>query len=421
MAQYWEDWSGSTLGGDPTGWTKRFSHTSTTYEVRTDASGPAGRALRITKGTAQRSLLSLDAVDADADRAKVKIRALVRIVTDESASASVSFSGVAARGAGSTASETLISGALGKGAGFALNTYSEARSLSYASGTLTATSSATGAYTQSALYWIGLDIDGTSVTVTTAAEATPGTIIRTATYTTGVTAAGWTGLFSFSGSTVTTFDVFCVAIATGESAAFYAEPGSGTEPIAFEGTVGAQSWVEDSAITPLGLSAYFTGDITPFSYAVTTGTLPAGLSLNGSTGVISGTPTTPASAVSIVVTATDDDTNTAATNAFDITITSAASVVKGVGVVLNARATVTPRTSVTGITARWWDSPTAAGAPLLKTDSASTDGSGVMTLDLDSVTSLSVAALGYLVAYKAGATPADDLHFAGRVAISDIA
>lgn len=94
-------------------------------------------------------------------------------------------------------------------------------------------------------------------------------------------------------------------------------------PVSFTGTVPAQSWDEDAAITPLDLSSYFTGDLTPFSYAVTTGTLPAGLSLNGSTGVISGTPTTPASAVSIVVTATDASSNTAVTNAFNITITEA--------------------------------------------------------------------------------------------------
>lgn len=95
------------------------------------------------------------------------------------------------------------------------------------------------------------------------------------------------------------------------------------EPVSFAGTVPAQSWVEDSAITPLDLSTYFSGDLTPFSYAVTTGTLPTGLSLNSSTGVISGTPTTPAAAVSIVVTATDDGSNPASTNAFNITITEA--------------------------------------------------------------------------------------------------
>lgn len=324
MAQYWEAWSGSSLGGDPTGWTKRFSHTTTTYEVREDAAGPAGRALRITKtGSAQRSLLSLDAVDSDADRAKVKIRALVRLVSDDSTSTAVTFSGIAGRGAGAASTESMLVSAVGKATGFTLNTWSQVRALSYSSGTLSTTLSDSPTFESGELYWLGLDLDGTSVTATIAAQATPETIIKTASRTTGVTAAGWVGLFSFSGATVTSFDVFCVAVATGETPAFYSEPSAGGAEVSFSGTVPAQSFVEDSAITPLNLATYFSGDLTPFSYAVTTGTLPAGLSLNSSTGVISGTPTTPASAVSIVVTATDDESNTAATNAFNITITEA--------------------------------------------------------------------------------------------------
>lgn len=194
-----------------------------------------------------------------------------------------------------------------------------------------------------------------------------------------------------------------------------------TNPVTFSGTVPAQSWVEGAAITPLNLSTYFSGDLTPFSYAVTSGTLPAGLSLNASTGVISGTPTTPTSAVNIVVTATDSGSNAASTNSFSVTITAAAVAVRGAEVVLHDRATLTPRANVTGITARWWDSPTAEGAPLLKTDLASTDASGLLTLDLDAVTSLAVGGTGYLVLYKAGAGPDTDLHFAGRWAVSDIA
>lgn len=195
--------------------------------------------------------------------------------------------------------------------------------------------------------------------------------------------------------------------------------GGSTAPVAFAGTVPAQSWVEDAAITPLDLSSYFSGDLTPFSYAVTTGTLPAGLSLNTGTGVISGTPTTPAAAVSIVVTATDADTNTAVTNAFDITITAAVVVIKGVQVTLYDGAT--EQASITGITARWWDSPTAAGAPLLKTDTASTDAAGLLELDIDSVTSLDVAGVGYLSLYKVGADAESDLHFASRLPVQDIA
>lgn len=98
--------------------------------------------------------------------------------------------------------------------------------------------------------------------------------------------------------------------------------------------------------------------------------------------------------------------------------TSSAPAVNGVTVTLYDG--ITAQASVTGITARWWDSPTAEGAPLLKTDTASTDASGVLTLDLDAVTSLAVGAEGYLSLYKAGATAQDDLHFAGRLTVSDV-
>jgi uncharacterized repeat protein (TIGR01451 family) len=61
--------------------------------------------------------------------------------------------------------------------------------------------------------------------------------------------------------------------------------------------------------TPYSVTFAATGGITPYTYAVTAGTLPAGLSLNASTGVVSGTPTTPVSgpAAQITVTVTDSE------------------------------------------------------------------------------------------------------------------
>ncbi|MFZ3265575.1 MAG: putative Ig domain-containing protein [Terriglobales bacterium] len=60
-----------------------------------------------------------------------------------------------------------------------------------------------------------------------------------------------------------------------------------------------------------------TGGITPYTWAVTTGSLPAGLSLNASTGAITGTPTGPqVGAINFTVTATDSEspTKTASAN-----------------------------------------------------------------------------------------------------------
>lgn len=56
-----------------------------------------------------------------------------------------------------------------------------------------------------------------------------------------------------------------------------------------------------------------TGGVAPYTYAVTGGTLPAGLALQPSTGEISGTPTAAAPAAGVTVTATDADGHTGAT------------------------------------------------------------------------------------------------------------
>jgi hypothetical protein len=63
--------------------------------------------------------------------------------------------------------------------------------------------------------------------------------------------------------------------------------------LAFSGPIPDQSNVEDTAITPLNISGYWSGGATPYVYSIFSGTLPAGLTLNSSTGIISGTPTTP--------------------------------------------------------------------------------------------------------------------------------
>jgi hypothetical protein len=61
-----------------------------------------------------------------------------------------------------------------------------------------------------------------------------------------------------------------------------------------------------------GATLQATGGITPYSWAVTTGNLPAGLTLNASTGAISGTPTASGTA-SFTITVTDSETPTAKT------------------------------------------------------------------------------------------------------------
>lgn len=64
------------------------------------------------------------------------------------------------------------------------------------------------------------------------------------------------------------------------------------------------------------ISIYFGGTETPFTYALT-GNLPAGLSFNTSTGVISGTSTAE-DIQELSITATDTAANTATSNTFEI-------------------------------------------------------------------------------------------------------
>lgn len=100
--------------------------------------------------------------------------------------------------------------------------------------------------------------------------------------------------------------------------------------------------------------------------------------------------------------------------------TAAATPVKGVSLTLYDGSTA--QASVTGITAVWWDTtdPSAFAAPAYSTSTASTDVSGLFTLDLDAATALSIGQSGFLLLYKAGATATDDLIFAGRLAVQDI-
>jgi hypothetical protein len=108
------------------------------------------------------------------------------------------------------------------------------------------------------------------------------------------------------------------------------------------GAIADQSYSEDDAITALNVAADFTGAGITYALATSSAALPAGLTLSGA-GVITGTPTTPASAAIIVVRGTNSGGS--ADTAFDITVTADAG---GTGVYLlstigqsNARAATT--------------------------------------------------------------------------------
>jgi len=85
---------------------------------------------------------------------------------------------------------------------------------------------------------------------------------------------------------------------------------------------GNQSFTVDEAITPIALTA--TGGVAPYTYAVSAGSLPAGISLNATTGQITGTPTTAAPATDVTVRATDKNGDPVFAT-FSITVASGAS------------------------------------------------------------------------------------------------
>ncbi|MEY2656191.1 MAG: hypothetical protein RLZZ524_3219, partial [Pseudomonadota bacterium] len=63
-------------------------------------------------------------------------------------------------------------------------------------------------------------------------------------------------------------------------------------PPSFSGTIPAQTCTEGEAFS-YDVSGFWTGGADPLEYSIASGALPAGLSLNSATGVISGTPTDP--------------------------------------------------------------------------------------------------------------------------------
>lgn len=63
------------------------------------------------------------------------------------------------------------------------------------------------------------------------------------------------------------------------------------------------------------------GGIPPYSYSVTAGSLPAGIALNSTTGVVSGTPTGAGTSAGIVITVTDALSETASLPAFSLLVT----------------------------------------------------------------------------------------------------
>lgn len=183
-------------------------------------------------------------------------------------------------------------------------------------------------------------------------------------------------------------DAECASIAD-DYRAVMPGAGSSTTPVEFAGTVPTQNGTENEAFS-VDLASYFSGTETPFTYSIQSGTLQTGLSLTGS--VISGTPTATGTQ-SIVVRATDQDTDTDDTNSFDIVI--AAEVVDPIINTLPLKNnTGTLLANETGVTVDIYNPTT--GALVLHETGETTNASGICSIQDDALS----AATEYRVVVK---------------------
>lgn len=97
------------------------------------------------------------------------------------------------------------------------------------------------------------------------------------------------------------------------------EYGAGSTPISFAGNIANQTFTAGDVVDVDLATGNYSGTETPFSFALTSGSL-AGTSLTlSSAGVLSGTATE-ASVTGLVITGTDAESDTAASNSFSVTV-----------------------------------------------------------------------------------------------------
>jgi len=118
---------------------------------------------------------------------------------------------------------------------------------------------------------------------------------------------GWRGVKSYDTNGIDSFTGFYDA--------------AGPTPISFDGNIANQTFTAGDSVN-IDLSGNWSGTQTPFTFALTSGSLTGtGLTLS-STGVLSGTATE-ATQTGLVITGTDANTDTAVSNSFSVTINAA--------------------------------------------------------------------------------------------------
>lgn len=190
---------------------------------------------------------------------------------------------------------------------------------------------------------------------------------------------------------------------------------TGSTPISFTGSVANQN-VTQSVPVNISLDPYFIGSLTPFAYSLQAGSLPTGLSISGN--AIVGTPAMTETQSGLVIRGTDTGTNTADSNSFNITVNPPISVVKGIRVTMHGRTSQTPRSTITGCVARWFDTVTATNPVYVNTNLTLTN--GVLELNLNSFTALNVGDTGFVQLFKQNASRDLDFHYCCRVQVINL-
>lgn len=185
---------------------------------------------------------------------------------------------------------------------------------------------------------------------------------------------------------------------------------AGVVPVAFTGTVPAQSGTVGTAYSALALAGYFGGTQTPFTYAVFSGSLPPGLSLNTSTGQITGTPTT-AGSYSAVIRATDSSSNVANTGTIAWTILAALATTFTFTIDGGLNLAGLKYAVFEHVTPDLWEVPIRKGA------NETSNGSGVCTVDVTGLTTRRVGELGSAFATNSDGTATGGAQSATRRAV----
>lgn len=406
MAKYFTDFRENAIAsGTPAGWTARYTTTGVTRAIAADSSGKnaSGKHLRITHTATAMRGTSFNVLDTDPDRITFQIKALARLNKDLSA-----FSAYAgpARGSGAVGAENTIAAIFGENADGSQE-FSLMNSVAGSRVYTAAPNGGSNSWLSTDFYWLTLTVSGTNATLSAAHVDTPETVIVTQSIANSVNEIGWIGFWHAASNA--DLIVLAVGVGTGADQAPSAPVAPTTAP-----TIGTITPSGTSASVPYtGVDLYATG----VEYRIDGGAWVDG----GATSPISVFGLTESTPYDIELRAYNAAGPGPVSTLATFT-TTAGALVKGATITLYNGAT--PQANLTDLRVLWWDATAPDGtAPDYYSAAESTDAAGLLSVDINAVTALSVGDYGYLHVHKAGTLGnqyRDAVVFAGAVQVQDI-